>query len=351
MTPTIEPAEAPDAPPDSPSPARGPYRAPHRLLRGMERFFEVALGLEHGANVFPLLHVVLYYAVFLTLACGWIQTPWLAVPLWVAMVLLNYSLSIGILHLHAHRKLFNHKFGNRLLELLLAIPCGLSYPVMRYVHVFLHHKYSDGPGDPTSTRGMEKGWAAVAYWLRYPVVCHRATARGLFAPDAAPVWKKLRFQYVFDTLAALLVVGVYGALDPIGMLLFYLLPLVVTTINIGYFAWLTHAPADHGPVDGSVNTTNNWMNLFIHNQGYHAVHHRYPAIHWTKLPDHLGMMRSVSDALIVPYWVTLESAVRLLRPRSFRNAAHGKDWKGRYEQRVSAGRHRLWFLPYFGWIR
>jgi hypothetical protein len=62
------------------------------------------------------------------------------------------------------------------------------------------------------------------------------------------------------------------------------------------------------------------------------------------------MMPAVDDELIVPYWVTLQNSLRILWPRSFRNAKHGKDWKERYVKRVASGRHRLSFLPYFGWF-
>ncbi|HEY1187652.1 MAG TPA: fatty acid desaturase, partial [Gemmata sp.] len=157
---------------------RGPFRAPQPHLRWLERTLERGLGLEHGANIFPLLHIALYYSVFVALVAGWVTSPWLVVPLWVAMVLLNYSLSIGILHLHAHRKLFTWTLANRAVELLLCLPCALSFPVMKYIHVYLHHKFSDGEGDPTTTKGFETGWRAVWYWLRYPYVCHRATLAG-----------------------------------------------------------------------------------------------------------------------------------------------------------------------------
>jgi fatty acid desaturase len=235
-------------------------------------------------------------------------------------------------------------------EALLCFPCGISYPVMLYVHVYLHHRFSDGDGDPTSTKGFESGPRAFWYWIRYAYVCHKAVIAGLFSRDASRGWKRLRFQYLADTSAVLVFMTVYGILDPYRMFLFYFLPLIVVSINIGFFAWLTHAVAEHGPINGSINTTNNWMNLLIHNQGYHAVHHRYPSLHWTMLPDRLGMMTSVDDELIVPYWVTIQNALRILRPRSFRDGKHGKTWKESYVKRVASGRHRLSLLPYFGWF-
>ena len=326
-------------------------RAAVAPLRRMEHVLERSLSLEHGANVLPLLHVVLYYGIFGLLATpGLVTSLLLQVPLWVALLLLNYSLSIGIQHLHAHRKLFRSAVANRVLEFLLCFPCLTSYPMMRYVHVYLHHKHEDGPSDPTSTRGYEHGWRAVSYWLRYTVVAQRVAFRGILAKDASKTWRKLRVQYLVDTLGALALGGAFLLADPWRMFWVYEVPLILILMNIGFFSWLTHAPAFEGRINGSINTTNRWMNLLIHNQGYHSVHHRHPGIHWTELPDRLKLMVDVDERLIVPYWVTLPNALRILAPRYFHSSQYGREWKRRYEAKASRGRHRLYWLPYFGWV-
>src|SRR5215831_14428843 len=105
------------------------YRAAQPALRWAERALERVVRLEHAANIFPLVHVACYYTLFFCLAWrGLVETPWLRLPLWVALVLLNFSLSIGIMHMHAHRKLFTDERANRVLEFLLSLPCCLSYP-------------------------------------------------------------------------------------------------------------------------------------------------------------------------------------------------------------------------------
>src|SRR5207249_10542015 len=124
---------------------------------------------------------------------------------------------------------------------------------------------------------------------------------------------------------------------------FYLwaIPLVLTHVTTGYFAWLTHAPAAEG-VNGSLNTVNNWLGLFIFNQGYHLVHHRWPGIHWTEIPDKLELMDEVDPRYIVPYWVTLNSAWRIAAPERFQNARFGAEWKRRFAAQ-RASRRVSWF--------
>jgi fatty acid desaturase len=269
---------------------------------------------------------------------------------WVAIVLLNYSMSIGVQHLHTHRKLFTSPFLNRVTEILLTLPGGVSYPVMKYIHVHLHHRYDNGAGDPTSTVGKETGLAALRYWISYGWISQRATAGGLFAPDAKPALRRLRGQLVVDHLIQLAFVAAILVYDPRSMLLFYLIPYVIVSVNIGYFAWLTHAPAREGTLNGSINSANNWMNIFVHNQGYHTLHHIKPSIHWTAIPEYFEVMDQVDADLIVPYWVTLDTSYRLARPDSFRDPRFGSRWKQQLAQRVRDGKKRLGFLPYFGWI-
>jgi fatty acid desaturase len=318
-------------------------------LARAERFLEKSLKLEHGANLFPLLHVFFYYTFFLILDVPGL-VPWLPlkIVLWILLVLLNYSLTIGIMHMHSHRPLFTSRRRNRILELLLCLPSCVSFPVVKYAHAYIHHSFDNGPKDFTSTHGYESGWRAVWYWVRYSWLVTIKTGQGLFARDAKPYWRGLRAQFVLDSLITICLFGIYFSFRPKGMLYFYALPLLVTHISCGYFSWLTHAPAKEGTFNGSINTVNNIMGLFIHNQGYHAVHHRYPAIHWTDIPDKLELMLKVDDPYIVPYWVVLPSAIRILRPGAFLNERFGEKWKRRYQKRQ--GRIRLRSFPYFSWI-
>lgn len=326
------------------------YRAPQPWLQRTEQFLERHCKFEHGANVIPFLHIVLFYMALCFLEFGVFESLWLNIPIWIGLVLANYSLSIGIQHLHTHRKMFTSPVLNRITEILLALPGGVSYPVMKYINVHLHHRHDNGEGDPTSTKGKENGWPAVWYWISYGYITHKETIRGLFATDAKPTWKRLRRQYIEDNLLMLVFATAFFIYDPKGMVLFYLIPYIIVSINIGYFAWLTHAPARDGKYNGSINNTNNWMNLFIHNQGYHSLHHIKPSIHWTAIPEYFDVMHEVDEDLIVPYWVTLDSSYRLAKPERFRDQQHGETWKQRLKDRIDQGTRRLNAMPYFGWV-
>ena len=331
---------------------RSPFEPDIAWLRAVDQWLRHYLKLESGANIFPLLHIVAYYIFFVAaIFPGFIESPFLLFLDWCFVVLLNYSLSIGVLHLHAHRRLFESHVLNRIVEFFLCFPSVVSYPMMRYMHVYQHHIYSNGHGDRTSTQGYEHGWRAVGYWIRYAAICQRETAKGLFGNEASSGWRKFRIQHVTDTLGTIgLVLVLFIFVDTARVALFWHLPLAIVFVNIGFFAWLTHAPAFDGELNGSLNTTNRWANVLMHNQGYHVVHHRFPGIHWTQIPSQLDVMLEVDKRLIVPYWVTLPSVWRITKPHKFHNAEYGAEWKESYLSKRESNQLRLKAMPYFGWI-
>jgi len=317
-------------------------------------FSRRVLKLEHPANVGPLVHIVCWIGL---LALGLLvpaTTNWyLAVPLITVLILLNFSITIGVLHMHTHRPLFVSRRANRIIDVLCCLPATLTATEMREVHILNHHRFNDGPDDVTSTEGREKGLPAIWYWIRYGMVVKNHAVRTVFAANASAGRRKRRYQFVLDyTLVLTLIAATWYATDTTRFALFYLIPLVVTQVSSGYFAWLTHAPARVFAADPSksMNTVGNMLNFFIFNQGYHSVHHRYPGIHWSQIPDKLDFMRQVEPDVIVPYWMTLNSAWRLVAPKGFLDAGYGQRWKAKLDKRLDEGTVRSRYLPWFAWI-
>jgi sn-1 stearoyl-lipid 9-desaturase len=319
-----------------------------------EPFSRRLLKLEHPANVGPLLHLVCWFGL---LAIGFLvpaATRWyVAIPLMGVLTLLNFSITIGVLHMHTHRPLFTSRPANRPVDVLYYLPAALTGAEMREVHILNHHRFNDGPGDVTSTEGRDRGMRAVWYWITYGSIVKNHTVRTVFASDASPGRRVRRRQFTVDSaLFTAIAAGSWCVFDDVRLVLFYWIPFIVTQINSGYFAWLTHAPArqfDDDP-SKSLNTAGNWLNFFIFNQGYHSVHHRYPGIHWSQIPDKLDFMRQVQASVVVPYWMTINSAWRLALPNGFLNASYGERWKAKLENKIESGNVRSRYLPWFAWI-
>jgi fatty acid desaturase len=327
------------------------YALPAPLQAG-ERTARKVLRLEHGANVGPLGHILVYLGVLAFSLWGpFTDSVLYAVPIVILLWLLNYSLTIGVLHMHSHRPLFTEAKLNRVVDVLCCVPSTLSAAEMRTVHVLNHHRFDDGPGDITSTLTMEKGWRAVWYWARYGTIVKKFTAEKLFASDASPTSRRRRKEFVVDLVIVYSAVVALTVLVPGPMAIYYWIPFVLTQLTSGYFAWLTHAPArGFEGASSSVNTVGNWLNFFIFNQGYHSVHHRYPGIHWTEIPSKMEYMLQVEPEVIVPYWVTMNTSWRILSPKHFRNAKYGAEWQAKLQKKVDAGSVRSKLLPWFAWI-
>lgn len=318
-----------------------------------EPFSRRVFKLENPANIGPLLHIVLWVGILAAALTVPLAMRWyFAIPLIAVLTLLNFSLTIGVLHMHTHRPLFVSRPMNRLVDILCAMPSTLTGAEMREVHVLNHHRFNDGPGDVTSTEGRDRGLAAVWYWMSYWYIVKRHTMRMVFASDVSEGRRKRRWQFVFDFGLVLALAGVLWFFVGLPFFLFYIIPLLIIQVNSGYFAWLTHAPTRGFEDDPSksLNTAGNLLNFFIFNQGYHSVHHRYPGVHWSEIPDKMDFMQDVDPKVVVPYWMTLNSAWRLVIPGAFLDGRYGTKWRAKLDRRLEDGTVRSRFLPWFAWI-
>ena len=100
-----------------------------------------------------------------------------------------------------------------------------------------------------------------------------------------------------------------------------------------------------------MNTVGNWLNFLIFNQGYHSVHHRYPGIHWSQIPDKLDFMRpGPSPTSSCPTgWCSARRGAWSC-PEAFLDATYGERWKAKLEKRMEEGTVRSRYLPWFAWI-
>ena len=138
---------------------------------------------------------LLAFGLFVPSAMNW----YLAVPLIATLTLLNFSITIGVLHMHTHRPLFVSRRVNRIVDVLCCMPAGLTGADMREVHVINHHRFNDGPGDVTSTEGREGGLSAVSYWISYGYIVKNHSIRTVFAANASTGRRKRRYQFIFDS--------------------------------------------------------------------------------------------------------------------------------------------------------
>jgi len=340
-------------------------------LAPMENFFAQILGLEHGANIAPLFHVAAYYCVFILLLIpGYINSLPFKITLYVLLLCLNFSVTVGIFHLHSHRNLFGpsskrsqghtlpslrHRIANRLIEVAMTFPSLGTLSDFEVFHISHHHRLNNSDLDFGSTRGYEHGWRAVWYWLTFAARVRLWVLKDLYLPSSDALPERLarhRTLMFIDLLGGLIIVTTLTVIWPQRTLLYWWIPAFFTALNAGFFSWITHAPAQPDEsLNASINTVNNIMNVLMFNQGYHAIHHEYPGIHWSEIPSRLQELLVVEDKYIVPYWVTFFSAWRIVLREGFVDADFGARWKKNLLAIQASGRQpTLRWLPYFAWV-
>ncbi len=324
----------------------------HPILGPAERLCQRVLGLRHPADLGPLIQVALYYSAFTALLWpGLVQSMWLRAGLYVLLVLLNFALTIGVMHLHVHRHIFKNKWQDRILEILLCFPSFLTSAEMYVFHLLNHHVTGNDQRDKSTTIHAEKGWAALRYWVTYWYIVKQHTLHVLRFACSGQVLRRYRLCMLFDLTVSVGAVWLLSDCFGVSMIYYWFIPFLITILSAGYFAWLTHGPAatPESPYK-CVDTVNNYLNIFVFNFGYHTIHHKYPGIHWSDIPSKLGEMQECDPRYIVSYWVTLNSAWRIARPSAFAEPAFGAGWQTRLKQRQAAGRVRWRLLAYYAWI-
>ncbi len=170
----------------------------------------------------------------------------------------------------------------------LVLLYGLSPFAYRAHHLLMHHAEENRPGDLSSTLGYRRDSLAhfLAYWMKFLLLGNVQLARYLASRGRT----KALHRFVAGELlhAALVALGLWLAPAPAAAVL--LVPYVLTRFFLMAGNWAQHAFVHpDGPADGVRNATilvNASHNHRCFNDGYHAVHHRHPALHWAEMSAH-----------------------------------------------------------------
>jgi hypothetical protein len=162
---------------------------------------------------------------------------------------------------------------------------GLSPFAYRPHHLVMHHAEENRPGDLSSTLGYRRDSfpAFLGYWLRFVLVGNVELALYLFRHRRT---RDLR-RFVAGEAAHFALIAAALALAPAAACALMLLPYFLTRFFLMAGNWAQHAFVDVGALDDGVrNATilvNASHNRRCFNDGYHALHHRRPGLHWAEM--------------------------------------------------------------------
>lgn len=206
----------------------------------------------------------------------------------------SYSAAV-IAHNHNHAGTFVNRTANHVFSAWISVFYG--FPTYGWIptHNLNHHRYVGKPGDATVwvDDTPDSAWIAFTHFFRStstqgPLLT--AYRKALLARSRA-AWLHVIAQYVIvygtHVAMAALAIARFGAGR--GMLVYLSalgIPIFGALWGIMFTNWIQHVGCD---VDSEWNHSRNfvssWMNYLVFDNGFHTVHHRRAALHWSLLRE------------------------------------------------------------------
>jgi fatty acid desaturase len=242
--------------------------------------------LRNPADWRTLAFVGVYYVVSLS-ALVWPPEGWFSTLLMVIVVSNLSFFTATITHNAIHTPLFRSRTANKIFQHVLTNAYGS--PVSAYVpgHNLSHHLHTQSRRDVMRTTKARFRWNFLNQLLFLPMVASsilRADFRfALAMRNERPRWFR---QWASEWLVNLALQVLFIWINPLGWLLFIFIPHQYAAWGIVGMNFVQHDGCDQEhPYNHSRNLTGPIVNWLTFNNGYHGVHHAYPALHWTKLPE------------------------------------------------------------------
>ena len=245
-----------------------------------------------------------------------------------------------ITHNTMHSSLYKNSMANKVVQLLLTLTYG--HPVSSYVpgHNLSHHKYTQSKKDVMNSylvKSEYHSWNLLSFQPKVGLSVMQSDFRYI-------MFQKQRGNWLFVSQAlrelAFLVV-VQSALMYTSMakwILYFYIPHFFAQYAIVTLSLLQHDGCelfDRNAAKINWNTsrnfTNDFLNFFCLNNGYHTVHHLVPTMHWSLCEVvHKRLVAGRTDERLV--W---PSMLNFVLSQYFYN---GNPWNANQERRMYDGR-------------
>jgi fatty acid desaturase len=203
----------------------------------------------------------------------------------------QYALGDALMHEAAHGNLFATKPLNDRMELVYGLPFLQTMERYKTEHL-RHHGQLGKEGDYLTGEyrafGLDRAPNMLWVWVLRPLL-------------GWPAWHYLAKLAKMPKQSAIRLAALWGAALAVAavsrcfgaFLLYWVLPLLWCRYAFLYWSEI----ADHAhTVAGTRTRVNRLTNWFQHNKGYHAAHHRFPAVPWFNLPEAHGQLDHVAPA-------------------------------------------------------
>ncbi|CAL1164839.1 unnamed protein product [Cladocopium goreaui] len=249
-------------------------------------------------NVADLRTLGICSAKWLILILVWNLHPYLGLcgKLFAGLVQCVWSFYVmTMVHNAMHCDVFRHGFVESVWRVILSATAGVPVESYRPTHNLNHHVYTQH-GDHLDTMQMKYKWHLLNLLLFFPTVFPAIQKlESEFIANEAKKCSKTFFLFIFQVMAAHGATGILLYLDWRRAVLCWVIPYIFGADAIVTMNMLQHDGTEDivlgehkGPkmnVNSARNFTGPVINWITCNNGYHAIHHMYSNMHWTKYPE------------------------------------------------------------------
>jgi fatty acid desaturase len=190
-----------------------------------------------------------------------------------------------MLHCIVHRKLFKKGY-TWLHNYIIWFVCPFfgHTPETYFVHhMAMHHVENNMPEDTSSTLAYQRDKFShfILYYLNFFFLGFKQTFLYLFSKKKKQMYLRItygEFSFLIFSVAMCFV-------NLQATVLIFIIPYIFARMVMMLGNWAQHAFVDiKDPEENTINCINTKYNHTCWNDGYHAVHHLRPALHYTDLP-------------------------------------------------------------------
>jgi len=238
----------------------------------------------HLLTAIHILVIPVAILLYTPLLKGWYW--WLAYIPYFYVSQLYFKGRFGLmLHCICHRKLFKKGYM-WLHQYITWIVCpffGHTPETYFAHHMGMHHVENNMPDDASSTlpyqRDSFRGF--IQYYLNFLLLGFSDTFMYFFSRKR----KKFYLKMTYGEMAFFVFCIVMSFVNFKATLFIFFIPFLFARMVMMLGNWAQHAFVDpNDPEENTINCINTAYNKTCWNDGYHAVHHIRPALHYTEIP-------------------------------------------------------------------
>jgi fatty acid desaturase len=226
----------------------------------------------------------------------WIEPDYFLI--WLPFIFILVFILYCIKHNQLHLPIFKSALLNRIYENVLGIFTGTSMNGAYVIHLVNHHKENNNEKDWGNTNAYNSKSQAVnliKYALATPLIFLKAKRKWLQNTTQKSIVHISNIESWIITITYVVLLTIKFK----ATIMYIIIPHLLGQLILVSFNYFQHADCNPSSAyDHSRNFTGKLINYLTFNNGYHTVHHLYPALHWSEYNEiHLSIQHKIAAHL------------------------------------------------------